>query len=85
MSLEAYAALPDGLWVRELRHTVAGRGRRRQEAALLTTLLDPERCPKTALAELYGLRWRSETDLRSLKQTLEMDVLRCKSVEGVTR
>jgi hypothetical protein len=37
------------------------------------------------LAELYRARWNAELDLRSLKQTLQMDVLRCKTPELVRK
>jgi hypothetical protein len=45
----------------------------------VTTLLDAEAFPKSDLADLYRLRWHAELDLRSLKQTLQMDVLRGKT------
>src|SRR5205823_10664592 len=34
---------------------------------------------------LYRARWNAELDLRSLKQTLQMDVLRCKTPESVRK
>jgi len=34
---------------------------------------------------LYGRRWQVETNLRHLKQTLRMDVLRCQTIEGVQK
>ena len=37
------------------------------------------------LAGLYRQRWSAELDLRSLKQTLQMDVLRCKTPELVRK
>ena len=37
------------------------------------------------MAALYGQRWQIETNLRHLKQTLRMDVLRCQTVEGVQK
>src|SRR4029450_12597766 len=37
------------------------------------------------LAGLYRARWNAELDLRSLKQTLQMDVLRCKRPELVRK
>jgi hypothetical protein len=39
--------------------------------------------PLDALAELYGVRWRVALNLRHLKTTMKMDVLKCKTVEGV--
>ena len=83
MSADDYAALPPSIVVRELRYQVRAAGCRTRQVTLITTLLDPERYSATALAELYGQRWQIETNLRHLKQTLGMDVLRTKTVEGV--
>lgn len=85
LTAAAFAALPDTLVVRELRYTIAARGRRTRVITLATTLLDPAHYPKADLAELYGQRWQIETNFRHLKQTLRMDVLHCKSVEGVAK
>ena len=52
---------------------------------LVTTLLDPQRYPAEALAELFGQRWRIETNLAHLKTTMGMDVLRCQTVDGVRK
>ena len=83
MSREAYAALPPSLVVRELRYQVRQPGCRTREVTLVTTLLDPQHYPSCQLAQLYGQRWEIETNLRHLKQTLHMDVLRTKTVAGI--
>ncbi len=80
-----YAALPETLVVRELRYTIPGRTRRMRVVTLVTTLLDAEEYPARDLAELYGSRWAVETNLKHLKQTLHLDVLRCQTVEGVLK
>ncbi len=85
MSEADYAALPASLVVRELRYDVRSPGRRTRRVTLVTTLRDARRYPARALAELYGRRWQAETDLRHLKQTLGMDVLRCQTVFGVLK
>lgn len=85
MTAEAYALLPEELVVRELRYRIDRVGFRTKEVTLITSLADPERYPRSALADLYGQRWRVETDLRDLKQTLGADVLRCGTVAGVGR
>src|SRR5262249_37207399 len=77
----AYAALPDSLTVRECRVEIAQPGFRIQTLILATTLLDADQFTKADLAQLYRARWHAELDLRSLKQTLQMDVLRCKTPE----
>lgn len=81
-----YAALPDELLLRELRYTPPKRlGYRSKQVTLVTTLLDPDEYAKDELAELYHSRWQIEINLRHLKQTMGMDVLRCKSVDGVLK
>ncbi len=85
LSEEMYAALPERIIVRELRFRIVERGRRTRLITLATTLLDAERYPKDDLAELYGQRWQIETNFRHLKQTLRMDALHCKTVEGVQK
>ena len=80
-----YAALPDTLVVREVRYKIRIPGRRTRQVTLVTTLLDPKRYSAKALAKLYGLRWQAETDLRHLKITLGLDILRSKTVPGVVK
>ena len=82
---DAYARLPASLLVRELRFTLTIPGFRTKEVTLVTTLLDPERYPAAELAQLYFDRWRVELNLRHLKQTLHLDVLRSKSRDGVLK
>src|SRR5262249_62053496 len=43
----------------------------------------PRKC--AGVARLYGLRWGLEVNLRHLKQTMGMDVLRCTTREGVLK
>jgi Transposase DDE domain len=85
MSAADFAALPDRLPVREVRFRVRRPGRRVRDVTLVTTLLDARRYPAAALARLYERRWQVEGDLRHLKQTLGLDVLRCKTVPGVVK
>jgi hypothetical protein len=85
MSAAAYAALPATLVVRELRVRVQAPGQRVRVLTLVTTLTDRRRYAKRALARLYNRRWQIEVDLKHLKQTLKMDVLRSQSVAGVVK
>jgi hypothetical protein len=82
---EEFAALPGELVVRELRYRVEVAGFRTRSITLATTLLDAGAYPAAAVAELYRWRWRIETDLKHLKNTMNMDVLRCETVEGVLK
>jgi hypothetical protein len=83
MSRQRYDALPDSIVVRELRYTVNHKGFRSKTVTLVTTLLDPRAYPKEELAEQFRGRWEIETSFRHLKTTMGMDVLKCKTVEGV--
>lgn len=83
MTIEAYSLLAESIQVRELRYRIARRGYRVKEVLLVTTLLDAELYPATELASLYQKRWEIETNLRHLKQTLGMDVLHTKTVDGI--
>jgi hypothetical protein len=80
-----YAALPETTCVRELRYRTNTPGFRTRAIALVTTLLDAEEYPLDELAGLFRSRWEIETNFGHLKTTMGMDVLRCKSVEGVLK
>lgn len=85
MTEEQYVRLPETLIVRELRYEVGRPGFRTRTVTLVTTLLDAGAYPPGTLAELYGARWRVELNLRHLKTTMKMDVLKCKTFEGVLK
>ena len=79
MDEATYAGLPATVAVRELRVRVPQRGFRTRVVLVATTLLDAKVFAKEELAGLYRARWHAELDLRSSKQTMQMDVLRCKT------
>lgn len=81
----AYAALPETLRVRELRYRTSTRGCRTRIVTLVTTLLDDQEYPLEEVAGLYRRRWEIETNFASLKTTMGMDALHCRSVEGVLK
>ena len=85
MTQEEYAKLPTEITVRELRYPVATPGFRVRVITLATTLLDPLIYPKMELAKLYQQRWGIELNIRHMKITMKMDVLRCKTVDGVMK
>lgn len=82
---KAQLAMPRYLTVREVRVRIGQPGFRTKAIVVVTTLLDPKRYPKEDLAELYRARWNNELDLRSIKSTMQMDVLRCKTPELVRK
>jgi hypothetical protein len=79
MNHRTYQALPGELELREVRIHVAQPGFRAESLLLVTTLRDAEQVSSASLAEVYRIRWHVELDLRSIKVTLQMDVLRCKT------
>lgn len=76
---DTYRQLPDVLTLREVRVHAPTQKVRSRVITAVTTLLDAEEFPKSDLSDLYRLRWHAELDLRALKQTLQMDVLRGKT------
>jgi Transposase DDE domain len=82
---QTYNALPDSITVREVRFRVEQRGFRTRSIVVVTTILDPEQASREELASLYRARWNNELDLRSIKITLQMDMLRCKTPELVRK
>jgi hypothetical protein len=85
MDKETYRDTPKTMEIREIRFRVGRAGYRSREVIVATTLLDPQRYGKDDLAELYGHRWRVELDIRDVKQTMKMDVLRGKTPEMLRR
>ncbi len=76
MSQEEYDAAPDSLFIREFKvnHRI-----------IVTTFADAKTYPKSELSALYKSRWQIELDIRNIKETLGMGVLRCKSPEMVAK
>jgi Transposase DDE domain len=85
MSQEDFRALPLVLLCRVLSYDLRQRGYRTKKITLVTTLLDADAYPWEELATLYGRRWQVEINFRHLKTTMNMDVLRCLTVEGVLK
>lgn len=71
-----YALMPDGMWVREVivNHQV-----------IVTTLTAASQISPKELAALYAMRWNIEVDFRTIKVTMNMDVLRCMSPAMVNK
>jgi Transposase DDE domain len=85
MEKAQFGHLPDHLEVRELRYQVHRKGFRVTSIPLVTTLLDAVCYTVEALAQLYWARWGIETNFAHLKTTMGLDVLKCKTVDGVLK
>jgi hypothetical protein len=85
MDAETHARMPKKLRIRELRIKVKDRGCRVKELVLVATLLDARVHTLKDIAGLYMKRWNIELDLRSIKDVMQMDILRCKTPEMVRK
>jgi hypothetical protein len=85
MGAEQFALLPKFLDVRIVRHEIVRKGYRSTIVLIATTLMDQTLWPDRKILELYGHRWNIETCFDHLKTTMKMNVLRCKTVEGVRK
>ncbi len=85
LSKDEFDALPPSITVREIYYYILIPGFRTDRVSLITTLLDKTTYSSLEVVRLYGQRWNVELDLRHLKSTLGMDVLRCKSPSMVRK
>jgi hypothetical protein len=88
MGKAAYAELPESITVRELRRAVTGPAGDAVTLTMVTTLTDPRDYPPDgphSLADLRMRRWDVETNIRHLKSTMRLDVLRCHTEDGVRK
>jgi hypothetical protein len=76
MTEPQYAEFAAAITVREVK--VEGQ-------VLLTSLLNPRNVSKGELHQLYGRRWDVELDLRNIKTTLGVDVLRCQTPSMIVK
>jgi hypothetical protein len=85
MTQEQYDSLPAFVDVRVIKHHVAQKGYRTRIVFIATTLMDEEAWPDWLLAEIYRRRWEIEVCFDHLKTTMNMSVLKCKTVDGVLK
>ena len=81
-SRQEWESLPPFIECRMIRYRVVGTPK---EITIVTTLLDRRRFPARDIAELYGLRWDVEIDIRSCKTTMGMCDLRCQTPDNLDR
>jgi len=84
MDRATFKALPDIVLVREFAIEIEGRWGNREQAIIVSTMVDPT-IPQKELSDLYWRRWNCELDIRSIKCSLQMDVLRCKTPSMVRK
>jgi len=84
MSQELYNSIPEQMELRVVAFN-ATTDKQTEPLCVATTLLDHEKYPSNAIGTLYGYRWHAELDLFAIKQSLNLDHLRCKSPEMIRR
>jgi len=85
MNESIWQRLPETLSVRIVRYTVNRKGSRTRFVYVATTLLDAHAYPPQTIARLYGHRWNIETCFNQLKTHAGMNMLPCKTVDGVIK
>ncbi len=84
MSKRVYREMPETIPVREFEIEIEDRKGGTTKAVVVTTMTDPT-IPQKELAGLYWRRWNCELDIRSIKHSLQLDVLRTKTPEMVRK
>lgn len=85
MEEETYNSFSDDITVREVMVGGNRPGFRTKPRVMVTTFLDSVAVSKKDLGELYDHRWMVEINLRSIKATMRMDILRGKTPEIVRK
>src|SRR3954449_12553360 len=82
MTGEQYRRYPKSLLMRQVSVDARDRNNRAEQFKVITTILDAS-VDGEQIGDLYERRWDGEVDIRSIKVTMQMDVLRCKTPEMV--
>ena len=84
MNGEQYRSYPESLTMRQVSVDAHGKNNRAEQFKVVTTILDVS-IGGSQIGELYERRWDGEVDIRSIKSTMKMDILRCKTPEMVRK
>ena len=82
MTGEKYRSYPEQLVMRRVTVDARDKNNRVEQFEVITTILDVSIDGKQ-IGDLYERRWDGEVDMRSIKSTMQMDILRCKTPEMV--
>jgi hypothetical protein len=82
MTGEQYRNYPKQLVMRQVTVDACDKNNRVNQFKVITTILDAS-IEGEQFGGLYERRWEGEVDLRSIKSTMQMDVLRCRRPEMV--
>ena len=85
MDEQTYDRMPKSIEIRQVRVYVGQSGFRAESLVVVTTLTDAAEYSNGDIAALYHHRWLAELDIRAIKITMGMDILRCKTPEMVRK
>ena len=83
MSEEDYAACPEQIEIRLVDVIIEQPGFRSKKYTIATTILDTKVFTRDWITTVYRSRWQIELDIRSIKCSLGMDMIRAKTPEMV--
>jgi hypothetical protein len=78
MTGEQYRSYPESLTMRQVSVDARDSNNRAERFKVITTILDAG-IDGGQIGQLYERRWDGEVDIRSIKSTMRMDILRCKT------
>jgi hypothetical protein len=84
MTGKQYRQYPQSLTMRQVSVDATGKDNRAEQFKVVTTILDTS-IDGGQIGGLYERRWDGEVDIRSIKSTMKMDILRCKTPEMVEK
>ena len=77
-----YRCYPETLLMRQVAVDARDKNNRAERFHVVTSILDAS-IDGGQFGDLYERRWEGEVDIRSIKSTMQMDVLRCRAPEMV--
>ena len=84
MDAATYESIPDTLPLREFSIEIDGREGGKETAVIVASITDAT-IPQKEISDLYWSRWNCELDMRAVKCSMQMDVLRAKTPEMICK
>ena len=78
MTREKYLTYPEQMSMRQVTVDARDKNNRAKQFKVVTTILDAS-IDGQQIGNLYERRWDGEVDIRTIKVTMQMDILRCKT------
>ena len=82
MTSEQYRSYPKQLLMRQVTVDARDKNNRVKQFKVVTTIL-AQSIDGKQIGDLFERRWEGEVDIRSIKCTMQMDILRCKTPDMV--